>query len=911
MSTDSYLPPQGERGCLCQTAPPVSRVAAYELTMSTTHNRSALLARVVRASSDAAPVWCRLLTNEPDTRQRARGCANAPPERGASWRAAARAPRAPRAWRLSRAGGRRVLAGVQRPPQPACAAVRRAHACPNALPALCSMACSETAEAQQLSAVAAALQQRDVASIARLTSAASSTVVCQAGCGALVDVLNADCQLTMEELQHAVEALVSALRAQPTCAGVQQTGCHGLAIWCEAFSDACNVAAAHGAVDAVIAALRAHVQNGDVIGAACFALASLLDRSPENCCFAHGAGALDALMKCEPVHTAEAAWRQGAFQVLVDILALHKMQPVVVDNCCFVATELLVLCARSTGTAFKPTDAEAEAAMRVTIAAMEAHPAHHDFQGRGCKLLSELAFNAPQLAVVAAEAGVMEAVVHVVRAFTNSHVGISRNACIALGKLASVASVLRHRALAAGAVAAVVTLMKTRPLPAQAEAANTLNWLCTQAPDACAHAIRCGVVIPLCDAIRTHAGVPSLLRHALETLKMLINIDPSVAAEVAANGPSLTGVVVRLLLSSSTLDNMPEPGDMVLTSLVSTACEVLAAIAACGPAASSPDAVLPLLHVLQNACALENLVLWDEELSSRPRDEGRNNLIKHRMLAITACRSLLLIAHSSPAHAAEADKCGASAAVDAAARAQPLELQDAELQTLATQFCTLLARNEAERRAAAMADELIAEEEAARAARTAPQASARKRPKKKRGGGGGNAADSEGAAAANDAALLPEPEFAVAAALSALALDEATPSAAAMRRRRRAGAATKAARRLAQRAGAAGSSEPAAAGDTDETEDNAQEGDAADAAVSAAPSTAAPPQPPRLMKECCVCMLDMPAVEQVVLTPCGHRCMCEACWREQLLPREPAARLCPICDARVEWVGRMTGLFDA
>ena len=65
------------------------------------------------------------------------------------------------------------------------------------------------------------------------------------------------------------------------------------------------------------------------------------------------------------------------------------------------------------------------------------------------------------------------------------------------------------------------------------------------------------------------------------------------------------------------------------------------------------------------------------------------------------------------------------------------------------------------------------------------------------------------------------------------------------------------------------------------------------------------------MKECCVCLLDMPAVEQMALTPCGHRCMCEACWREQLLPREAAARLCPICDARVEWAVRMVGLFDA
>ena len=65
------------------------------------------------------------------------------------------------------------------------------------------------------------------------------------------------------------------------------------------------------------------------------------------------------------------------------------------------------------------------------------------------------------------------------------------------------------------------------------------------------------------------------------------------------------------------------------------------------------------------------------------------------------------------------------------------------------------------------------------------------------------------------------------------------------------------------------------------------------------------------MKECCVCLLDMPAAEQMVMVPCGHRCMCEDCWLEQLAPREPAARLCPICGAGVAMAARMAGVFDA
>ena len=61
-----------------------------------------------------------------------------------------------------------------------------------------------------------------------------------------------------------------------------------------------------------------------------------------------------------------------------------------------------------------------------------------------------------------------------------------------------------------------------------------------------------------------------------------------------------------------------------------------------------------------------------------------------------------------------------------------------------------------------------------------------------------------------------------------------------------------------------------------------------------------------------MCLLDMPAAARVVLVPCGHRSMCEACWREQLLPREPSARLCPVCCAPAAAAVRLfAGVFDA
>ena len=879
---------------------------------------------------------------------------------------------------------------------------------------------ADASEAQQLVAVEAALQQRDVASLARLTRDATSAAVSEAGCGALAGVLaDDDCSPTLEETQYAVKALVSALRAQPTCAAVQQEGYLGLEDWCADSDEARDVAGAGGAVEAVLAGMRAHANAADVMEAACAALGKLMESHSQNSDRAHDAGALDVLLDimrahpthevvlnnacialgntcqnvaaapaaavklsapalimntlqsfpdnsalqahacfalaatlsseptngdsphidavsyvtgvlralrqhaadervllhacmailnllgCKPVHidAAKAAWRQDAFRLLVNTLKLHKMNPDICERCCAAARNLM-LCARGPGTTFRSS--EAEAAMHFTLAALRAHPTHPAMQRSGCSFLSGLLSEARQLVFVGAEAGVMEAVVHVVRAFLTSDVDVCAAACTSLGNLASDASSLRHRANAAGAVTAVVAVLKTYPgnASAQEDAAYALHWLCTNDPAAYAQAVRCGAVKPLCDAICTHAGELRTLQYALEALNGLVAEDETAAAEVAAAGPAGIGAVAQVLLSSTSLQ-----GDEILMH----ACEIWARIVPRDATAmSTADAVLPLLHVLTE-CSLAN------------PDTAR-----------AVFESLLFVTMFSAAHAAEAAKCGAVAAVDAAARAHP---RDSVVQHWAAEIRTLLARvkaeavaaaaaatahEEAERRAAAMADALIAEEEAARVARAAPQAAAaRKRSKNKRGGGGG-AAGAEGAAAADDdAARALEPERSAAgaaAALSALALGNAAPSAAAARRRKR--AAVKAARKLAQRADAVpGSSEAAAAGNADTEKNEADEADAAEAAAQPAapppspppPDAAAasaplpPPPPPLLMKECCVCLLDMPAAEQMVLAPCGHRCMCEACWRERLLPREPAARLCPICDAPVAMAMQMFG----
>ena len=712
---------------------------------------------------------------------------------------------------------------------------------------------------------------------------------------------------------------------------VQSLGCKVLGHMC--LDDAGGVKAAtvqSGALAVIVDALRSFPDDIALQANACYALDSVLPMQPTVRDDARHGGAvlhvvralqsraaaeylqfcacaaLSRLTAYQPLNAAE-AWGLGAFQLLLQTLETHRMSARVQERC-LIAADFLVLGVRSAALAVTPSVADANTAVCAAISAVRAHPANLSVQNAACRVVNEIALTAPQLAITAAEAGAMEAMVHALRASSVDSHGFYQSACRALANMASQASAYRHRAHSAGAINALVAALTTRlgvgaGAHSEEAAGYALCCLCEADPDACALAARCGAVKALCGAIRKHGGALEEL-PALKILAALMSFDDLIVTQAAAAGPVWCSALAQLVIRST-----PQQDNIEFFIF---ACEALARVTACNAAAvRSADAVLPLLHVLK-ACS---------------------HLLE---MATIGCGTLQAVVESSPVHAEMAAERGAAAAVDAVARAHP---EDAELQRSAAGIRATLARVEAQsaaaaaaredaqRRAAAMAEALIAEEEAAQAA---PQAAAarNKRSKKKRGGGGG-AAGAEGAAAVgDDAARSPEPERASAAAaasLSALSVDDATAvtlSAAALRRRRR--AATKAARRLSQRAGAAAGSEPAANGDAETDDDAADESAAADDAAAEAvqsdeealpsvplpqPAAAvAPPPPPPPMKECCVCLLDQPAAEQVVLVPCGHRCMCEPCWREQLLPRPPAARLCPICDARVEWAGRM---FDA
>jgi hypothetical protein len=53
------------------------------------------------------------------------------------------------------------------------------------------------------------------------------------------------------------------------------------------------------------------------------------------------------------------------------------------------------------------------------------------------------------------------------------------------------------------------------------------------------------------------------------------------------------------------------------------------------------------------------------------------------------------------------------------------------------------------------------------------------------------------------------------------------------------------------------------------------------------------PIPPELL-ECCVCFEDVTLEELLLLYPCGHRCVCQAC-ADALVAIQPETRRCPKC----------------
>ena len=689
-------------------------------------------------------------------------------------------------------------------------------------------------------------------------------------------------------------AIIHALERFPADCILQEWGCAALAVLLPALPSPDDDARHPGAVACVVNALRAHTGAG-VRRHACECLFRLvLPNLPLN---------------------REEALRLGAFAALAEVLETHTAHAAVVEECIAALRSLCELMKpRRYGPSLSLPAAEACDAIRCVVAAMRANPAMSDIQRHGVYIVTVcISLHVPDCSAAAAEAGAMDVAVAALRTFV-ANPELSTYACILLARLSEHWSSFSRMegsrlpvAPSSAAIAATLTALRTHPgcaIVLQA-AAYALARLWDVADGS-----RTGLqdaVVPLSAALRTHTDAVLMQRWVLEALSHVV-VDVSAAVAAVSAGCEGIGAVTELLTRSTAAQD---------GTVLQNACAVLSNVACCAEAKlSSADAVAPLVHVLAN--------------------RSHQNL----EIAVMACAALLRVIQSSRQHAAEAVRLGAAAAMPAALLADPvgadlLAILETEAQAQAEAQARAQAQaqaqaqacEEAARRADAIAAELIAEEEEAARAAAAPPA---RKSRKKRGGGGGGAAGGQRAEPASsktppvpDAA--PDLAAASAAALDELTLNDAggaadTPSAAAARRRRR--AATKAARKRAAGSAAAGASggEAAARGDepASDAEDDAAKAEAeeaADAAVSAAaqaaevplppdaapaatPAAPLPPPPapamPAVLKECCVCLSDLPVAELLAIVPCGHHCLCADCW-QSLEP--PTARRCPICSA--------------
>ena len=412
------------------------------------------------------------------------------------------------------------------------------------------------AEAQQLAAVAAALELRDVASVARLTRAATITAVCEAGCTALAAFAANRSELTSEESEHAVKALLCAMQLQPMSVGVQQQGCRGLGFLCKTSAESRAVAGANGAIEAVSFVMRAHMENSDAIHAACCALASLTNSSKENCGRAHRAGALDALVSVMRAHpTCESVQTSG-------VLALAHM---CVSFARFIDAAVLL------------------GAPEILIDSLRSYPdsialQHHALGALAALLPAELTVHKDDDGCWAQRAGgALSCVIHALRAHAADEC-VQSSACTAMYQLVSAQPINAAKALSLGAFPLLANVLGLHHLQHHVvlSCLAALELICepsddrvvAQFEDADVQAAICSTLAVL----RAHPADLKVQGAACTVLKYLLGIHDTQHEGAAAEAGAMELMVHALREFSDT--------DLVLWN----ACTVLSTLAVCAPA---------------------------------------------------------------------------------------------------------------------------------------------------------------------------------------------------------------------------------------------------------------------------------------------------------------------------------------
>ena len=612
-------------------------------------------------------------------------------------------------------------------------------------------------EDAQLAAALAGLASVDFAGILTLTRTTLSLAAREACCivlGSYARKHEADESVPDELMCDAVDALVHALCAQPTSKRVLVQGLSACILWVSQKSHHSRVLAGKaGAVGAAVVAMCTDATDARLQELGCRLLKRLFFKTPENVLLAKDAQAIAAVLSSMRMHPNSKPVQLFAYATLA-----HATERTNV-----ITSQGVMTSVTSHGAMTNCSTAVALGA--VELVAFKLLDADEALSAAACDVLANLAFSL-EGRLRAQQCGALRNVLEMMclRA-TNDYA--QSVGCMTLGTIIGIDSVIAVEAdLGACARARIVSGMRQFPddVAIQNNACCALFRLLLASPVPGYNAVNADDALAcVIHAIQAHIADPTLQVHACMALKRLVESQSGNNAEVWRLGalPALVqvlethvvspGVVESCLRALSSLVSPPvalECGDAVAANITALSRAMVAAMSA--------HSHVPSIQLVGRK-ALNNMALCNTQRSLGDERGGERG---------------------------------------GGCSAREVDLQ---------------AREEAERRADAMAAALIAEEEAERAAKS--PARSNKSGKKKRAGSGAGVASTAAAAPSINVETAAAEAASAAASLAALTLDEhaddkSAPSAAALRRRRR--SAAKAARK--QPAGASGGQDDEAKG---------------------------------------------------------------------------------------------------
>jgi hypothetical protein len=678
-----------------------------------------------------------------------------------------------------------------------------------------------------------------------------------------------------------------------------------------------------GAVECVAELLPVHAGNATVLTTTCSVLCSLCN-IPANAQRAAGAGAIEALVAAMRVHAFNAVVQeQGSFalysfldnelayemrvthaggvEVLVAALHTHLLsEPVLVG-----ALFALRLVVRDDDSAVLVSHTSAAESV---VAAMQAFPANDQIQARGSLILNNIAVASVAATTAAVRAGACEICIAALSAHSGKSM-VVHAVCMALGQFCTVHDTLK-RIHAAHGVSMMLAVLRTHAADggvcgAAAFCLGNLAALTLSQADSVAAAQA------VMQTMRMHAADDTVQHFGCVTLRNVSVEAPGgvFTALVAGGAPEV--VVTALRMHGANDDLLVNGYDLLVRLMAVDSTVAKRAIAAgalqlqteCASEESTKlrdDVIRGLNRAFADADAAMAALLAEEDAApskSKQNVKGKSKS-KSKGKGKKAGGARQAGAASSNADADD------SAAADAAADAEADEA--AAVEAGAPSDAAAAAADDA---APATADEASAVQDVPAPVPAADAAAAED-----------NDASAAGASAAADAppdagashAMLHELYPWLQQEADAAASAAAAPPPQQQQQQQQPGPAAPLPGPPPHRPpmGHAGASCSAAAGPSHlppapHASQAAAHSQAAAAlpvflaglALQHAPPAAAapPPVPPRAMRECCVCLADVPIEALLLLLPCAHRCVCATCADVLLALPVPDARRCPKC----------------